>query len=561
MWDMHRYAARWALCLTLGFAFLFSLPARAWVEWHHVGEEIHIDLDQKGAGRFEHAIRYRIQMGPLKSLDLPGFDAAAEIEETGVCRGDDGTEVAVHVAALPEDPTAAAANAAERGRPQKTLRITVDDPKGLRRGLFTFLVRYRLDASTLFARDGALFRFSWTAPPASEGYDTGKVVLRVPSAPSEPKPTDEGAVLSTLRREASADELTLIRPHIARGEAPTVSARLDPRAFPQVDRPDLRPRAAVIVKSESRLPLVFFALAALLGGGLLFTLLRLRARNVDAPLVPVRAGKEIAALSFIAAILVQCLVDRAVGLVLVLVPMVLSLQRAKGVQAPKRASGTWLALRDKDAFRTAPIVSLASNRGRILFGFAVLVSAVLAVLSSRIHPDAPILVCGDVSVLLLVFLSDQAALRDRALQSMLVRLRKVENFRIVPWARMPIDGSASANERTWDELRLRAQPKGMLPGTVAIEIACSSEYAVLARVREGSSAERKLRGSSLGLSLSCGRTAEERVLVVPASSPTAASAIAHELYAAVRERRAAKGGRAISASAFAKKERRNSAHT
>lgn len=569
MWDMHRYAARWALCLTLGFALLFAAPAKAWVEWHAIGEEIRIELDQKGAGRFEHAIRYRVQMGPLKTVDLPGIDAAAQVDETGVCRGDDGSETSVHVAALPEDANAATAAAAAAaagasgGRPKKTLRITVDDPKGLKRGVYTFLVRYGLDASTMFVRDGALFRFNWTAPPASEGYDTGKVVLRVPSAPSEPKPADEGAVLASLRREASADELTLIRPHVARGEAPMVSARLDPRAFPQVDRPDLRPRAAVVVKNESRLPLLFFALAALFGGGALFSLLRFRARFSEAPLVRVRARNEIAALSFVAAILVQCLLDRAVGLVMVLVPMVLSLQRAKAAQQPKRASGTWLALRDTDAFRTAPLISLASTRGRVLFAAVVVVSAVLAVLSSRIHPDAPILVCGDVSVLLLVFLSDPGALRDRALQSMLLRLRKIENFRIVPWARMPLESAAGTKSRSWDELRLRAQPKGMLPGTVAIEIACSSEFAVLARVREGSSAERKLRAGALphGLTLSCGRTAEERVLIVPASSPTQASTIAHELYAAVRERRGPKAGNPLPKRAFGQKERRNNLHT
>ena len=568
MWDMHRYAARWALCLTLGFAFLFSIPAQAWVEWHHIGEEVRIELDTKASARFEHAIRYRVQMGPLKTLDLPGFDAAAEVDEAGVCRGEDGTEVPVHVSALPEDAAAAAVavtSGAQPGRPKKTLRVTVDDPKGLRKGIFTFLVRYRLDASSMLARDGALFRLTWAAPPASEGYDTGKVVLRLPSAPSEPKPSDENAVLSSIRREASADELTLIRPHVARGEAPTVSVRLDPRAFPLVDRPDLRPRAAVVVKSESRLPFLFFTLAALAGGGLLLTLLRLRARFVDRPLLPLRGRKEIAALTFTAAIVVQCMLDRAVGLVLVLVPMLLSLQRAKRVEGPKRATGTWLALRDSDAFGVAPLISLASNRGRVLFGVSLLVSAVLAVLSSRIHPDAPILVCGDVCVLLLVFVSDPVALRDRALLSMLTRLRKVENFRIVPWARMPAHGVKGQGQgrQDWDELRLRAQPKGMLPGTVAIEIACSSEFAVLARVREGSPAERKLRSGALGLTLECGRTAEERVLLVPAASPTAASAIAHDLYAAIRERRvkgAMRPGPLGSAKAHGK-ERRNSLHT
>lgn len=580
MWDMHRYAARWALYLTLGFAFLFSSKAQAWVEWHHIGEEIHVELDKAGLAHFEHALRYRVQMGPLKSLELPGFDATAEIEEAGVCRGDDGTEVPIHVTALPEDTTNAGVNAADRGRPKKTLRVTVDDPKGLKRGLFTFLIRYRLDATSLLVRDGALFRFVWAAPPSSEGYDTGKVVLRIPSAPSEPKPTDEGSVLSTLRREASADELTLIRPHVARGEAPAISVRIDPRAFPQVDRPDLRPRAAVVVKNESRLPLLFFVLASVLLSLSLFALLRARgrARSAGSPLIPLRARNEIAAIAFAIAILVQCLLDRAVGLGLVLVPMVLSLQRTKAAGAPKRATGTWLALRDTDAFEVAPPVSLSGVRGRIVFGMILVVASVLAVLSARIHPDAPILVCGDASVLLLVFLADPGGSRDRALQATLQKLRKITNFRIVPWARVPVAAAGASSveagttrTRNWDELRLRAQPKGMLPGAVAIEIACSSEFAVLARVREGSSAERKLRSGNLGVPLSGGRHAEERVLIVPASCPASASAIANELYAAIQERRVRTGGGAggspkTPGSAQGPgtrrgKERRNSAHT
>lgn len=577
MWDMHRYLARWALYLTLGFALLFSSSARAWVEWHHIGDEVHVELDKAGIGHFEHALRYRVQMGPLKTLDLPGIDAAAEIDEAGTCRGDDGTEVPVHVSALPEDPNASAQVMGDRGRPKKTLRITVDDPKGLKRGLFTFLVRYRLDATSLFARDGALFRFTWTAPPASEGYDTGKVVLRIPSAPSEPKPTDEGAVLSTLRREASADELTLIRPHVARGEAPSVAVRVDPRAFPQLDRPDLRPRAAVVVKNESRLPLLFFTLAAALGGAALFALLRLRARASDAPLIRLRFRKEIAAVSFAVAIALQCMVDRAVGLVLVLVPMVLSLQRTRpimGAQAPKRATGTWLALRDADAFGAPPLVSLSSPMGRLLFVIVVLLSAGLAVASSRLHPDAPILVCGNASVLLVVFLADHGGLYDRALLQALQTLRKASNFRVVPWARLPGERACEASQsapraRNWDELRLRVQPKGMVPGALAIEIACASEFAVLARVREGSPAERKLRSGTIGagVTLSSGRTAEERVLVVPASSPAAASAIATELYATIRERRKNRAFESsdqpghVSPPRFRGKERRNSLHT
>src|SRR5690606_2353891 len=98
------------------------------------------------------------------------------------------------------------------------IKIVIDEGKGLTRGAYVAVVRYKLDlvAAKLVARDGAMWRIAWTAPAANEGRDGPRVVFELPPAPTEPRlsssgPEDDGAptTLATLHRFPDKDELEL----------------------------------------------------------------------------------------------------------------------------------------------------------------------------------------------------------------------------------------------------------------------------------------------------------------------------------------------------------------
>jgi len=142
-------------------------------------------------------------------------------------------------------------------------------------------VKYRLDlvALKLLVRDGAMWRLSWVAPPSPEGHDGARVVFEMPAAPTEPRlasPEQAATTLATLRREPDKDELELVRAHVPRGEAVTWSARVDPKAFPRVVSPELRPASAAIIAAvpvPNHVPLVLLASGlAVLAGALALAL-------------------------------------------------------------------------------------------------------------------------------------------------------------------------------------------------------------------------------------------------------------------------------------------------
>src|SRR6202035_2950345 len=86
-----------------------------------------------------------------------------------------------------------------------------------------------------------------SAPVATDGFDASKTVFELPAAPDAPVAVlaDTGAVddsvVASLRRDPGSDVLELVRPHVARGEAPVWTLRVDPRALPLVADATLRP--------------------------------------------------------------------------------------------------------------------------------------------------------------------------------------------------------------------------------------------------------------------------------------------------------------------------------
>jgi len=220
-------------------ALLLSLllPADAhaggWTEVHQTSDDVRVSVGADGVAIFEYRMRWRIVAGKFRSLDVGGIDLRAALEPEATVSSEKGGD---HIARVERDAKA-----------PDTVHIFVDAPaKWLGRGVYLVDIRYKLDlvAAKILTRDGGMWRLAWTAPPALEGRDGARVVFELPTAPTEPRLANAEQVqttLATLRRLPDGDELELVRAHVPRGEAVTWAARVDPKAFPAVTTPELRP--------------------------------------------------------------------------------------------------------------------------------------------------------------------------------------------------------------------------------------------------------------------------------------------------------------------------------
>src|SRR5262245_9241723 len=149
---------RWLVALVAPLLWLLSpRPAHAWVESHQTAGDVHLRVEPNGTATVEHTLTYRVVRGPLRSFDLAGIEKDAVPEGTATVVSESGRELTASV---------------ER-KNDRTIRVTVDEPRSFMRGTFVFKVRYRLDlvAQRELVRDGAAWRMAWTAPTANEGYD------------------------------------------------------------------------------------------------------------------------------------------------------------------------------------------------------------------------------------------------------------------------------------------------------------------------------------------------------------------------------------------------------
>ena len=239
--------------LVLGLALLAppaaaAAPSEGYQEVHRVGDDVVVRVDRAGHALVEHTLRYRVVAGRLRGFEVAGLDPAAEDFTSSAFESDDGKRVPTIVEPVGQDAAA------------RSVRVTLDDPHGVRRGSYQVVLQYRLDLATPehLVRRGGLYRLTFRSPPASEGRDGARARVELPVAPTEPQPDGEDAatVPATVQRGAEVDTLDLVRPHVARGEAPVWSLRVDPRALPDVAaaRDDLRSRPARPPAPRSRVP-------------------------------------------------------------------------------------------------------------------------------------------------------------------------------------------------------------------------------------------------------------------------------------------------------------------
>ena len=551
----------------------WSSAARAggWQEAHESSDDVRLDVGPDGIATVQHHLRYRIVAGHFKSFDLVGIDPRADVAPDAVLTPEKGgVEVPVRIEPVPKAPG--------------TVRILIDEGKGLTRGAYVVDVKYRLDlvATNVLTRDGAMWKLAWTGPPAPEGHDGARVIFDIPTAPTEPRlaaAAESTTTLATLRRGAERDELELVRAHVPRGEAVVWAARLDPKAFPRVTSPELRPPPPPEVAPPSAIRTnVRRGLAAvgfsLLAGGLA-ALLRYKQRRVRLaatmrgasarPLVALPWGLGPFAYGVVTAFALALLLwsSPVAGAFLVALAMALGSHRAPVPIARPRGPGAWRPLDGAHAFVAddigplpTDVLDVAQRRARIVFAAATIaIGVAAALLRSRIPQIAVALPLTSAALVPLFVTGTRAQLVPTPTELGARLLRPVRDLLASTLDLAHVDlgalGRVVAGRRAEaacvDELRLVCSPHDRTPGLRTIEIAAATVPGghgavpeIFVRFDDRSATADRIAALALGAPIVAGRVPEERVVRLSPEEPTpaAAAALVAKLVLALEGRRA-----------------------
>jgi hypothetical protein len=425
--------------------------------------------------------------GPLKSFDLASADK-------------DVTPLDSSVVALGADGSTSAGSPLELvARASGGLRVNVTAPRGLSRGTFVFHVRYRraLVAGEDVRRDGAMLRVRWTGASWAEGRDNVRCTMVVPAAPTEPRApnaperTDEGAAsdgsdgafIAETRRGTDHDEITLIRPHVARGEPVTWTVYIDPRALGQANDPALRPTPPPTPRVESPprrraayiggAAILLFGFSLLVGAKSAEVARHTRGVGEARALVPLPTSLRVllAGPALAAGVALQLKLDDPWwGTLAVLLALALAAHRRPIARRVPRGPGQWLLLADAEAFAKPPSpkgawLDAGTPWGRRCFGFAVALAAVATYVVGRSSTYHAYLIAFDVAVIFPIFGTGRLAdLPPHPIDGIGPRLGRIarqlraqKGVRAVAWARLP-NGATG-----FDELRLRGRRGGLRP--------------------------------------------------------------------------------------------------
>jgi hypothetical protein len=544
-------------CSLLGLSlWLLTSRAFAWVETHLVSDDVRVEVERSGGAIIDHAITMRIQGGPLRSFDLAAADA--EVTPLG-----DSTVISAQTEGILGLPIPLQVTPG----PDGALRINIESPRGVSRGIFLFHVRYRknLLAGDNVRRDGAMLRIRWAGPTWQEGLDNARCTFIVPSGPTEPRPpgvgagdhdegddVDEGGMfLSQVKRSADHDEVELIRPHVARSEVVTWSIRVDPRVLGEINDPRLRPAAPPlpphVIPPEERAAYAALAGALLLGFSVL---VGCKARQVKRhaqgiarvrTLIPLPTALRtlLSGPALTGGVALQLHWDDPWwGTLLVLLAMALTWYLQPVWIRHARGPGRWLPVGDKEAF-ARPVgvkdawLDTTTRTGQVLFGLALAGVVGLAYAASRASTYGAYLVALDSAVLFPLFgtgrLGDlpNPALSGPApiLRRIAEKLRRRSGLRVIAWGRLP-EGTDQ-----FDELRLLCAPKIPIRGFTGIEVGLvgvggigGSIYLpeVLVRVIDASPCHEAFLKLLPGSRFIRGRKADERVTSLRPRLPTVA---------------------------------------
>lgn len=519
--------------------------AAGWQEIHQSSDDVRLDVGADGVATVQHHLRYRVVAGHFKTLEATGFDPRMEFATDAVvscvsCEKG-GLETVAHV-----EPVAKAPGA---------IRLTLDDAKGLGRGTYEAIVKYRVDlvATKMLSRDGALWKLAWTSPVAIEGQDGARVTFDLPAGPTEPRlagTDDSVTTLSTLRRGADRDELELVRAHVPRGEAATWAVRVDPKAFPRVVSPELRPAPPREVETPAMLSSSFSHVLVPAGmaviAGLLAALLRAKQRAVHAaasarkaiarPLLPLPSVIAPFAYGVVAALAFVTLLwsSPIAGALLVVLAMALAAHRAPRTVRRPRGPGSWKAVAAKEALLPAAVpgsaFDLATRKGALAF---VLLWCGVIVIAWALRAQVPhIVIALPLAAMSLVpiFVTgtrSQLPPTPAELAARILRPTRDALAKTMDLAHVQLDVLVRMIDKQgqFDEVRLVCAPCDRTPGLRAVELASAGVAfpEVLVRFDDGSAAAARVRQLAAGLPIVPGRTPEERVLRIAPVEPTPGS--------------------------------------
>jgi hypothetical protein len=375
----------------------------------------------------------------------------------------------------------------------------------------------------------------------------------LPGALDEPRALiGEGAMpddglMSTLKRAPDHDELTLVRPHVGKGQEVLWAVRIAGRAFEagRVAAPAPRP-PPVRLEPRGHDPWVVLAILSL---SLVFgALVRDKERRFDRAcavfserakgLVPLRSWERaaLAGAALFVGLSLELADEGVAGTLAVALAMVCAALRPPRALPPPRAPGRWLVFRPEEVFGPAePRPPREWDALIFLLAIPVLFGAGSLLRSSQ--PQATLLLPLDaVALLPLVFTGRRSQLppdlfrADRKwFRALFRRLSKTRSLHASPWVRIPTGATSG------DELRVLAVPRAPMPGLVGVEVGrafvrTATSYAslpeVLVRVHDATPASSRMTSLASGITPVPGRRPEERVYrFVPSWPTTTATAV------------------------------------
>jgi hypothetical protein len=546
-------------------------PAMAWTENRITADEVRVEVDSSGGAVVEHRLAVRINGNEQqRTVTLAGVDADAtplpnayvvpfaEAHATSLA-----SAVPLKLNVVDPAPGPDGAPLAPDGR---DLQLMVDDDKGILRGHYVFVFRYRTDlkAREILRREGSMMRVDWRGPNLGVGLDNLRVVFSFPPAPTPPRAVDASddpdgsAFLSEVRRSSDTDEIELVRTYAPEGARIAWVVRADPRAVTGLASPSdtLAPppppstpvRAWLSRAALHGLGVVLFFLYGLLvyAKGREVKRVAAEARATMRPIVPLPEWLRVpvAAAAFVGGLTLQLVFDEPVlGALAVVLAAVFAAHGVARIEpsASLRGPGRWLAVSEREALVPLPrprgaSLDLGTRVGKLALLVALAPFACASFFLARGASDQALLVALDAVAVLSIFGTGlrRALPADLAVEpapfyrKLVVALRKrkgAESLRLVPRVRIP------AGEVDADELRLLVVPRLPLRGFASIEVAMT--YAVgfgarvgmpevLLRVVAGSPCDQALATLSRHARITPGRKADERVFSLSPRLPTVA---------------------------------------
>lgn len=580
-------AAAPSCCVALVLLTL-AVPASAWIENHVHGDEVRIEVDAAGKALVEHRITLKTTGSVrLQSYTIKGVDRDAVVEDNSyVIPARDALSNSLDSAT----PLTMELRHPEQSKPRGTfaegapveqallpaeLVVQVQSERGLRRGSYVLVVRYRTDlrARGLLERDGAMVTVRWTSPIWDDGFDNARVLFVVPAAPTAPRVVDEpngehddddGVLLprylSEVRRAAHTDEVELLRSYLPKGEAVPWAIRVDQRALDPLPAPEqvvavpAPQRIGVFAPSAfERSWLIAVAVTLWLFYSLLVALkarqVARRARQASAVMppwvpLPVSLRAVLAGSALTAGVGLQLVADRPIqGSLLVVLAVVLAAHGTARLEptAAMRGPGRWLTVSEQEGLRPIPPTKGAFLDGSTRLGRLTLLLALsllaVGVWALWVEWDAPYragLVALDSVVLLALWGTgrsssippDLAVEPIRFYRRLTKRIRRSKagrDLKIVARLRVPDEAVDP------DELRLLIVPRLPLRGFAGIEVglcyvtgfgARVALPEILLRVGQDSACDQAVASLARHGRASPGRKPGERVLAFAPRFPT-----------------------------------------